>query len=426
MKKNLIISAFLIPMGLLAQNNKVQTAWRNLTDYESSKDASLLTKAKDAIDLATANEETKNSTKAWTYRAKIYNYLFDNNLEAEKLKNKEIKEENKRILTSYSSVNPNTMVEAMNAVEKVKELDKDKNYIQTISFIQLNAPVHFENMGIGLYEKKMYAEALGVFENAIQANKYLGKTDTANLYKIAITADRAGQTEKSISAYERLANMKYKTNECYSQMVRIYLDKKDSANALNVIRKGRKAFPEDLFLMNKETEFFIQSGKVNEAISNLEMAIQKDPNNGSLYSVLGNSFDLQANPKGTDNKPLAKPANYDDLMAKAEKNYKMAIEKLDPVKNKETLGSVYYNLGALYYNIGNSWYEKKTKTPAETKANEVKYKEFYNKALPMFEKSLEFDPNDRATMVELRRLYRQCGQPEKSDAINEKIKALGK
>jgi tetratricopeptide (TPR) repeat protein len=422
MKKQTLAAILIFPMGLLAQNNKVQTAWRNLTDYESSKDASLLVKAKDAIDLATVHEDSKNNAKTWTYRAKIYNFIFESNLAKEQAKNATIKDPNEKTLTSYATVSTNEMVEAMNAVEKVKELDKDKNYLPQVSFIQLNAPIHFENKGIGLYNAKNFTEAVTTFENAMLANKYLGKVDTANLYKVAITSDKAGMTEKSIASYEKLAMMKYKTNECYSQMVRIYLAKNDKANALNVIKKGRAAYPEDLYLMNKETEFFIEEGKVNEAIANLETAIKKDPSNGTLYSVLGNTYDLQANPKDAAGKELPKPANFEEIIGKAELNYKMATEKLDANKAKETLGVTYFNLGVLYYNIGNKWYEKTSKVAAEIKANEAKSMEYYNKALPAFEKSLEYMPLDKRTMFEMKRLYLKTGQPEKAKAIDAQMK----
>jgi tetratricopeptide (TPR) repeat protein len=422
MKKQTLAAILIFPMGLLAQNNKVQTAWRSLTDYESSKDASLLVKAKDAIDLATVHEDSKNNAKTWTYRAKIYNFIFESNLAKEQAKNSAIKDPNEKTLTSYSTVSTAEVIEAMNAVEKVKELDKDKNYLPQVSFIQLNAPIHFENKGIGLYNAKNFTEAVTTFENAMLANKYLGKTDTANLYKVAITADKAGMTDKAIASYEKLAMMKYKTNECYSQMVRIYLAKNDKANALNVIKKGRAAYPEDLYLMNKETEFFIEEGKVNEAIANLETAIKKDPSNGTLYSVLGNTYDLQANPKDAAGKELPKPANYEEIIGKAESNYKMATEKLDANKSKETLGVTYFNLGVLYYNIGNKWYEKTSKVAAEIKSNEAKSMEYYNKALPAFEKSLEFMPLDKRTMFEMKRLYLKTGQPEKAKAIDAQMK----
>ena len=53
-----------LPFSVFSQKNKVQGAWRALSDYESTlndnPDVSYLLKAKESIDLATANEETKN------------------------------------------------------------------------------------------------------------------------------------------------------------------------------------------------------------------------------------------------------------------------------------------------------------------------------------------------------------------------------
>jgi len=92
-----------IPTIMAAQNAKVQTAWRQLQDYETSKDVSSLTKAKEAIDLATNHEDTKDKAKTWIYRARIYYALFKNALEQEDKKlTASIPKKDKR-LTNYKN-----------------------------------------------------------------------------------------------------------------------------------------------------------------------------------------------------------------------------------------------------------------------------------------------------------------------------------
>ena len=57
-----IIILLTLPFAVFSQKNKVQGAWRSLSDYEStlteSPDVSYLLKAKENIDLASVNEET--------------------------------------------------------------------------------------------------------------------------------------------------------------------------------------------------------------------------------------------------------------------------------------------------------------------------------------------------------------------------------
>ncbi len=425
MKKITLTAIMVFPICLLAQSNKVQTAWRNMEDYDKStpKDVSYLLKAKDAIDLASAHEDTKNGAKTWFYRAKIYNFLFENNLNIERAKNASITDKNEKEFASYSTTNASFVVEAMNAVEKVKELDKDKSYLQQISFIQLNAPIHFENKGIGLYNNKNYADAVSTFENAILANKYLGKTDTSNLFKVAISADRAGMTEKTISSYEKLISMKYKANDCYNQIARIQLLKKDTVNALATIKKAKVDFPNDVNLMTIERDIFIKQGKTDDAITNLETNLKTDKTNGMLYFELGNLFESKANPKDANNKDLPKPTNFDELRSKAESNYKLAIEHLDETKNKQVASAAHYNLAALLYNTGNLWYSKNSKNLNEIKANEAKANEFYLKALAEFEASDKITPLEKNVLNEMKRLYTRTAQPDKAKAMDERIKA---
>lgn len=76
--------------GAFAQKSKVNAAWRGLTDYQATvkekPDVSYLNKAKEAIDMAAASEETKDNVKMHTYRAQIYYELFKYNLKQEEEK----------------------------------------------------------------------------------------------------------------------------------------------------------------------------------------------------------------------------------------------------------------------------------------------------------------------------------------------------
>ena len=84
----LVAALVLISNIILAQKGKVQTAWRSLSDYEETlKDGkpnlAYLKTAKEAIDLALANEDTKNSSKAHAYNLRINYAIFQYNLTEE-------------------------------------------------------------------------------------------------------------------------------------------------------------------------------------------------------------------------------------------------------------------------------------------------------------------------------------------------------
>ena len=69
--------------------------------------------------------------------------------------------------------------------------------------------------------------------------------------------------------------------------------------------------------------------KEKEAMAYIDKAIEKDPKNAALFLVLGNIYDGQANPKTKDGKDAEKPANFEELIKKAETNYLKALE-IDP------------------------------------------------------------------------------------------------
>ena len=80
----------------VGQKNKVQAAWRGLSDYEESlKDGNpeikYLQKAQEAIDLALVNEDTKKQVKTHAYKLRISYALFQRRIADEMKKLEAIK-----------------------------------------------------------------------------------------------------------------------------------------------------------------------------------------------------------------------------------------------------------------------------------------------------------------------------------------------
>ena len=125
-----ILIVAILPLSIFAQKSKVQGAWRAMSDYEStlteSPDASYLVKAKENIDLATNNEETKNQFKTYAYRCRIYVYLFSENLKAEEKKLASVADKNERMQTAYGNVSVTEFDEATKCLAKLKEIDSKK------------------------------------------------------------------------------------------------------------------------------------------------------------------------------------------------------------------------------------------------------------------------------------------------------------
>jgi tetratricopeptide (TPR) repeat protein len=179
-------------------------------------------------------------------------------------------------------------------------------------------------------------------------------------------------------------------------------------------------------LLNSETNMFLARGKQAEALTNLKTSIEKDPKNAVLYLVTGNIYDNMANPKDkATGKDLDKPKEFDEYFKTAETNYLKAIEL--SAENKDLQYNSLYNLGAMYNNYGGYLQNKKvegkiTDLQKLQKEQDAKSQEFYKKAIPYLEKALGLKPDDKATMVALRKLYLMTGDEVKGKEMNEKIK----
>ncbi len=418
--KTLLILA--LPAIMSAQSAKVQTAWRQLQDYETSKDVASLMKAKEAIDLATNHEDTKDKPKTWVYRARIYYALFKNALEQEEKKlAATVSDKSERLTKAYGSVSTVDYEEAGKAMEKAVNMDKDKLYQQDYAMVGMQMMGDINNLAVGKYNAGKYLEAAEYFEASYQTTKMMGKKDTATLTNALVCAQKAKDAPKIKEYNEKIIAEKVASPYNYVSLYDCKQILKDSAGAMVTLKEGRTLFPADGDLMNREIEYYLQKGKDVEALANLDKAIEKSPNSAILWLVRGNIYDKQANPKDAAGKEKDKPKNFEELMGKAELNYKKTTE-LDP-KNSDA----FYNLGALYNNWGGVALKRcddLIKQATKMKECEAQANEKFNKAIPALEKALEMHPGDKSIMIPLRKLYLMVNQPEKaqkmSDAINKK------
>lgn len=401
-----------------AQSAKVQTAWRNLQDYETSKDVSSLMKAKESIDLATVYEDTKEKAKTWVYRSKIYYALFKNSLDVEDKKLTTIKDKNERLTKAYGAVSTVEFEETGKAIEKSVTLDKDKTYQADLAMIGMQMLADIGNLAIGKYNAGKYKEAMEYFAASYESSKMMGKKDTSQITNAIICAQKEKDNEK-IKYYDQKAiDEKIAVPYNYSSMYDAKIALKDTAGAMQALQAGRAAFSTNVELMNMETNNLLLKGKYQEAIANLDKAIAADPKNAKLYVAKGVAYFNMVYPQDNASK-AEKPKNYDELMGKAEESYKKATE-LDP-----KLADAWASLGVIY----NNWSIEQTKRcddlikqATKLKECDAKTTEMYNKAIPAFEKAIDLNPNDKASMKILSKLYLLTNQPDKA----EKLRALMK
>ncbi len=451
MKQIIIIALATLPLFSIAQKSKVQSAWRALNDYESTitenPDISYLMKAKENIDLALANDETKNTAKANAYKARIMYDLYQYNLKQEQKKlEATIKDKTARVEASYVTTPFSDFDEACNAINKIKEVDA-KYFDKTLGVNKVESDLgdddlklynaanqmklELSNIAIGKYKAKLFGDAADFFYKSANMNLLMtGKKDTTSYYNACICAQKAKIPAKIIFYNNEMIEKKIVVSNNFQAIYEEYITAKDSIKALEYLKMGRNMFPNDLFLMNKETDIYIQTGKQELAIVNLKKAIEKDPNNAVLEFVLGDVYNTIANPKGKNGKDTLKPENYEELTKNAEEHYILAVN-LKP-SNKDTYFNVLYNLGALHYNHGVVLYTKSMAKSTlvdvvrKQKEYEAKSAEYYKKAIPYFEQALSIKSEDTTTLSALRKLYYLTGNEAKGNEINAKLKAINK
>jgi tetratricopeptide (TPR) repeat protein len=415
MKKIAILLLAALPsIAGYAQPNKVVSAWKYLKDFNESKDIESLNKAKDAIDLASANADTKDQTKTQVYRGQVYLTLFDNNLRTQTEKQTSITDPNKKTLVGYQNTPSAELDAAYVAFAKAKTTDVKNDYSADIKTGLARIGSHFENKAIADYNAKKFADALPSFERAYEIN---GAKDTGSLSNCALVAERAGMYDKAKLYYNKMIDGKQGAGNTYSSLLNVYLMMKDTTAGMDILKKGRSAYPNDINLLISETNFYLKTNNSKEALNNLNLAVAAKPTDANLLLVRGNIYDNLANPKDAAGKDMDKPKDYADKMALAEADYKKAIEL------KPNYFDALYNLGVLYNNKGvmiNKQADKITDN-AKYKIEGDKATAEFNKAMPVLEKALEVNPTDRNSMVALKQIYSRLQLLDKLKAINEKL-----
>ena len=374
--KNLL-AILMLSVAVTAESQNIQV--QNMSNYLRSKDYA---KAKASADAAAEHESTKSSAKTWMWRAKVYRAIAAD--------------------SSLNALDPTAAEKALVACMTCLKLDKGKDiYLKDIRDDFGWSAVAARNKAYIYRDRKQFEEASKIynlldealeFENAANL-KGNSITKEANMYERFQMYRESGDAAKQKEAADKLIDMNFKNEKLYMGMVKSSLDNKDTASALNYIEKGRKIYPENMFLVGTEIDIYLARKNTQALKDKLAAAIAIDPKNDVLYTVLAQVYEK------------------DNDMANAEKNYLKALE-MKPESETNN-----YNLGKLYFNSGNDYNRKlndlKPGETAKIKEFEGKVKENFTKAVPYLEKAYSINP-DPAYKQRLRQLHARLGETEKA------------
>lgn len=429
-----------------------------------------LKKAMELIEPTIEHRKTKDEAKTWFYRANIYLSIATSqeeeyqNLAPNALseaynsynKAKELDEDNEYKIDITRNMfvlseqfynqgvqryNQNKYGEAVQSFQQSIDVSKGLGTVDTMSYY--NAALAAVQGGSNNIAKKYYHQLLkmgydkkpGLFSQL--ANIYLQQYRNSIESKMQQVSER--MTKKGVldlldrpdSLYgsketgaDNLPDTTkwFYTNNDFELLFRndtlIKFDKVKPRNAkmdsaLSVVKQGWEIFPDNFNLIITETNIYLASGQTQKALKNLELALEKDTTNPTIYFAVG--------------------ANYDQLISEAEAEEKEQYFKMaqDAYKSAIKLDSTYfephYNLGALYVNRAAELQNEANALPLnETgKYNEIKGKadNLLKEAIPYLEQALNIRQNNYNTMISLKEIYTRLSMTEKLKLINQRISA---
>ena len=411
MKKLFLVMAFALAV--------VATGFAQKANVNRAKNKALAVEApdfqgaKDDIEAALVNDETKGLANTWYVAGLVYEKAADAEF----------------ILTQTGSGNTIKMGEdALKAYEyylKANELDQlpdakgkvKPKFTKKIAASMLNIYNKYilVNYGVEKYSAQEWVEALNAFEThtaildlpflATEKNVPAKDTTYYQFKYYAATCAWAGEmNDKAIAMFEEIKDKEYNENGIYQALCQLYLDTKDTVNYIATLEKGLAKFPNEFYYLGNLINHYVFGGQPQKATELLDKAIANDPNNAQLYSVRGSMLEVLE--------------DIDGAMA----NFDKAIE-LKPAFKDAWLGKA-----RLIYNKAFKM-EQKALEIRDFKLSDqevAKALEVYKESIPFFEKVLELDSEDYETMKTLRGLFYKLTNSDPSyqakyDEINKKM-----
>ncbi len=419
-----LLSLVLVFGTLSAQEGKkaLKTASKAYGAYNLSpmNNADKLQEAITAIETATTAEDTKNTAKAWLVKGDIYNSICRNFATLSQLNPAHKKEVSNAAILAHDAY-----MQAMEYAEKkyekkdgMKGIAENQNYLV--------------GEGATAYENKDYEAAYTAFRAALTAHDYLVEKEEKSIfeeesarqdqmYYTALAALNAQKMEEAKPVFMALKDAGYEKPAVYEALYKLELTT-DRAAALTILSAGREKFPEDISLLFSEINHYLQDGKLDVLTGKLNKAIEKEPENASLYSTLGNVYDnLYQKELEAGNQEKAQ-----EYFEAAFKNYNTALKK------QPDFFDATYSIGALYYNRAAATTKEMNKLQDDySKEGLKKYDalrklvlEQFDEALPYFKTAEKLNPNDRNTLIALKEIFARKDDLATSNEFKSRLETV--
>lgn len=300
-----------------------------------------------------------------------------------------------------------------------------------------------ENAGIIALQNSKFSEAFNTFSSLLNVGDLLKEAGKKSILDTEVVLENGNKTTKgndflnyALNAgvqpnvdvnieplLKRALDSKLEEPSVY-QIAFMHFSKTDKAKAADYLAKGRKMFPDDSGLLFAEINHYIEEGKLESLIDKLKTAIEKEPDNASVYSTLGNVYD-QLYTKASENNETEKAEEY---FNGALEYHKKATE-VDPSNYAS-----FYGIGALYFNKAANVAKEMNEASSDLSAAgmkkydalQLKMNNLYKESFPYLSKAEELNPNDPLVLIALKEYYARVNDIKKSEEYRARIEAMNK
>jgi tetratricopeptide (TPR) repeat protein len=273
-------------------------------------------------------------------------------------------------------------------------------------------------------------------ENKEESMLESDETVNEQLYISGLAALNANELEAAASLFQRLKAAGSDKPAIYEALYKVEaadaLDpnstlSREEKNAILEkayanLEEGRNRYPDDISILFAEINHFLQINKLDVLITKLEAALEKEPDNITLYTTMGNVYDNLYQREASEG--TAEKAN--EYFKNSLDYYNQALAK-DPSFTDAT-----YSIGALYFNRAAKLTEGlATLEDDYSKEGQRKYEELqtriaaeFSSALPYFIEVEKDKPMDLNTLIALKEIYARTNDLALSNEFKTRLEAV--
>ncbi|MBC7923667.1 MAG: hypothetical protein H7Z75_21535 [Ferruginibacter sp.] len=348
-------------------------------------------KAREAIDLAAANESTALDARTWYLRGYIYKELY--------------------------KANPATGGElraaALEYLGKSAQLDTSLAYRKDGQAVTRYLVVTFYNEASGDLNRQAFDKALTGFRNYLQARSGEPPDNAyaTALYYAGYTSLLMGNQSGARQYYEQALRLNYRNSSLYSDLTSIYEAAGQDSLAAGTIRAGRQQFPGDTVLRITEINLLLSQKNYRRVEAIVEEYLALYPANVEVMLVAGTVYE--------------RISQGDSLSRESYFNKRKEIYRRVLSTYPDNF-SANYNLGITLYNRAVDLIKAQQYDLDIVLLYEIleKVSGLFREAKPYVEKAYRLSPGNLNAMRALEGIYYNLNEKEKSRQIRATINEM--